>query len=198
MSLTLVIVVKTSPSSFIYAFFAFLSSAFSALSSNDAESIERGFSVLSANYILPDYQPKFSFVSAENESPFEYKLEPDSFIKESTQEILGEEINTSDYDFVIVEIPSVTHHAYPPGLIKDADFGILVTRANRPWTSSDENSLAGVMQFMKFDPLVLLNGVQAETLEVLLGELPRRRSRIRRAIKKMVKLQFFERHTLRK
>jgi uncharacterized protein involved in exopolysaccharide biosynthesis/LysM repeat protein len=157
-----------------------------------------GFSVLSANYILPNYKPKFSFTSTESENPIEYELKPESFTKESIQEILGVENNTSDYDFVIVEIPSVTHHAYPPGLIKDADFGILVTRANRPWTTADENSLAGITQFMKFDPVVLLNGAQAESLEVLLGELPRKRSRIRRAIKKIVKLQFFERHTLRK
>lgn len=157
-----------------------------------------GFSVLSANYILPNYEPEFSFVSTENESPIEYKFEPGSFTKESIQEILGEENDSSDYDFVLIEIPSVTHHAYPPGLIKNADFGILVTRANRPWTNADKNSLAGIIQFMKFDPLVLLNGVQAESLEDLLGELPRRRSRIRRVLKKIVTLQFFERHTLRK
>lgn len=157
-----------------------------------------GFSVLSANYKLPDYRAKFSFVPTDNEKPIEYTLEPDSFTKASTQEILGEENDTSAYDFVLIEIPSVTHHAYPPGLIKDTDFGILVARANRPWTTADENSLAGIMQFMKFDPVVLLNGAQAEALEVLLGELPRRRSRIRRALKKIVKLQFFERHTLTK
>ena len=51
---------------------------------------------------------------------------------------------------------------------------------------------------MKYNPLILLNGAQAESLEILLGELPRKRSRIRRAAKKLVKLQFFERHTLKK
>jgi len=157
-----------------------------------------GFSVLSANYLLPSYKPKFSFSTTKNEKPHIYNLEPESFNKENIQEILGPEINTSAYDFVLIEIPSVTHHAFPPGLVKDADFGVLVTRANRPWTSADKNSLAGVMQFMKFDPVVLLNGAQPEALEVLLGELPRHRSRIRRIIKKVVKLQFFERHSLNK
>ncbi|MCD6178380.1 MAG: LysM peptidoglycan-binding domain-containing protein [Bacteroidales bacterium] len=157
---------------------------------------EFGFSVLSANYKLPNYNPKFSFIS--DEKPIEYKLEADGFTKESVQEILGKENDCSKYDFVLIEIPSITHHAYPPALIKDTDLGILVTRANRPWTSSDENSLKGIVQFMKYNPLILLNGAQAESLEILLGELPRKRSRIRRAAKKLVKLQFFERHTLKK
>lgn len=157
-----------------------------------------GFSVLSANYRLPDYHPKFSFTTTENENPIEYTLEPSSFTKKSTQEILGKENDISGYDFVLIEIPSITHHAYPPGLVKDADFGILVTRANRSWTTADKISLEGIIQFMKFDPVVLLNGVRAEFLEVLLGELPRKRSLIRKAFKKAVRLQFFEQPALRK
>ena len=51
---------------------------------------------------------------------------------------------------------------------------------------------------MKYEPLVLLDGTQFDTLEIILGELPRKRSRIRRILKKIVKLQFFERHTLSK
>lgn len=158
---------------------------------------EFGFSVLSANYVLPNYNPKFSFVAEEESKPISYAFDPDNFNKENIQDVLGEENNTSNYDFVLIEIPSVTHHAFPPGLVKDADFGILVARANRPWKTSDENSLNGILQFMKFDPVILLNGVQAESLENLLGELPKKRSWIRRIIKKIVKLQFFERHSLK-
>lgn len=158
---------------------------------------EFGFSVLSANYVLPNYNPKFSFVADEESKPISYAFDPDNFNKENIQDIIGVENNTSNYDFVLIEIPSVTHHAFPPGLVKDADFGILVARANRAWKTSDENSLNGILQFMKFDPVILLNGVQAESLENLLGELPKKRSWIRRIIKKVVKLQFFERHSLK-
>ena len=159
---------------------------------------EFGFSVLSANYKLANYRPKFSYTIDGIEKPIYYSLNSNSYNKQNIQEMLGTENNTSDFDFVIIEIPSITHQAFPPGLVKDVDFGIMVTRANRTWTKSDENSLAGIMQFMKFNPLIFLNGAQVETLEVLLGELPRNRSFIRRIIKKIVTLQFFERNSLRK
>ncbi len=159
---------------------------------------EYGHKVLSANYLLPNYKPKFSFSSKKNEKPIAYKIEPESFNKQSIQEILGKENDTSNYDFILIEIPSITQHAYNPAVIKDADFGIMVARANRPWTKSDENSLTNIMQFMKINPLIFLNGVNADALEVLLGELPRHRSYIRRVIKKIVRLQFFERNTIGK
>ena len=159
---------------------------------------EFGYSVLSVNYKLPDYKPKFTYTAPEEYKPIEYNLALDSFNKASVQEVIGEEHNTTNYDFVLIEIPSTTHHAFPPGLAKDADFGIMVVRANRPWTTSDTNSLKAVTQFLKVDPVVLLNGVQAEALEVLLGELPKHRSKIRRVVKKLVKLQIFEKHTLGK
>ncbi|MFH1000410.1 MAG: hypothetical protein V1783_06185, partial [Bacteroidota bacterium] len=159
---------------------------------------EFGFSVLSANYKLDNYRPKHSFTYSNTNAPIYYNLNTYSFNKNSVQDILGHEINTTNFDFVLVEIPSITHQAYPPGLIKDIDFGIVVTRSNRSWTKSDENSLNGIMQFMKFNPTIFLNGVQAETLEVLLGELPRKRSFFRRIIKKMVTLQFFQRNSLNK
>jgi uncharacterized protein involved in exopolysaccharide biosynthesis/LysM repeat protein len=155
-----------------------------------------GFRVLSANYTLADYRPKFQHHS-KNPS-FQYTLNSESFNKQSLNDILGMESNLGSYDFILVEIPSITHRSFPPSLVKSADFGIMVTRANRPWTKSDENSLSSIKQFMKFEPVILLNGVQAEALEVLLGELPRKRSRFRRIVKKIVQLRFFERYSLRK
>jgi|GEM_PF-4580459 len=159
---------------------------------------EFGYSVLSANYSLTQYHPKFSFQPDKENKPIEYILNPEAFNKKDIAEIIGEEHKTDQYDFVLIEIPSVTHQAYPPGLIKDTDMGIMVARANRLWTSSDEKSLAGISRFMSYNPFIFLNGVQPDSLEMLLGELPRKRSKLRRILKKIVKLQFFERHSLSK
>ena len=157
---------------------------------------EFGYSTLSANYLISDYSPKYTFTS--KEKPITYSLEPNSLNKKNIQEILGIEHNTSNYDFILIEIPSVTQHVFPPNLVKDADFGIMVVRANRSWTKADENSLTSIKQFLKFEPLIFLNGGQIESIEALLGELPKKRSKIRRVFKKIVQLQFFEKHTLSK
>jgi len=44
--------------------------------------------------------------------------------------------------------------------------------------------------------LSILNGVELYHMESILGEIPKKRSRIRRILKKIIKLQFHERYNL--
>lgn len=158
---------------------------------------EFGYKVLSANYIMPNYKPKFSFAYPKGDKPIYYDIQQENFNKSTISEILGIQKDTSKYDFVLIEIPSIIHYSYAPGLIREADFGIMVVRANRAWTNSDENSLTEIRKLMKFNPFLFLNGMQVESLETLIGELPRKRSKIRRFIKKLLKLQFFEQQSIK-
>jgi len=115
-------------------------------------------------------------------------------------EIFDEEatFDLKSYDYVLLEIPSIIDHPYPPELIKKMDFGISIVRANRTWKAADMNALQSIKEFMNFEPTVLLNGANPEFLQELIGELPRKRSRLRRVLKKAIKLQFFERYQLKK
>ena len=159
---------------------------------------EFGYKVLSANYTLPNYKPKFSFAYPKGDQPVYYDIQQENFSKSSIPEMLGINKDTSKYDFVLIEIPSITHYPYAPSLIREADLGIMVVRANRAWTNADKNSLKGIRKLMKFNPFLFLNGMQVESLEILLGELPRKRSIIRRFLKKLFKLQFFEQQSINK
>ncbi len=155
---------------------------------------EYGHTTLSANYILPKYKPTFSYRAPEK--PIEYTIDQDTFNKTNINEIIELDKETPNLDFILIEIPSITHYAFPPNIIKDVDIAIMVVRSNRAWTKADKNSLKGIKQFLKAEPYVLLNGANAESLETLLGELPRKRSKIRRLLKRIIQLQFFERQSL--
>jgi len=91
----------------------------------------------------------------------------------------------STYDFVFVEIPGVLYNSYPINLFKTVDVPILVACANRTWQKSDSFAIKDIIETSKQKPLVLLNGVELQEMEDLIGEIPRKRSVFRRFIKKM-------------
>ena len=94
------------------------------------------------------------------------------------------------YHFIFVEFPGILDSSFPVNLFKTADHSFLVCRANRSWRKADSNILAEVLAVTDpVRPRVLLNGVAPEEMESLVGELPKKRSKLRIWIKKMVTFQ---------
>ncbi len=104
----------------------------------------------------------------------------------------GELKNYKTFDFVILEIPSIIKNPFPVKLASTMDYTFLVTRANRAWGDADKNAL---MLFNEAttgpEPTIILNGVKVLEMETVLGELPKKRSIIRKWIKKVVQFRFF-------
>jgi hypothetical protein len=97
-------------------------------------------------------------------------------------------------DYVLIELPPILYYSYPPGLITSADMAILVCRANRVWSSADQGALDTFMKMTSIKPLYLLNGVDLMVVETILGNIPKKRSRFRRVLKKILRFQFFSRY----
>lgn len=94
------------------------------------------------------------------------------------------------YDFIFIELPGLLHSTYPVNLLKNADRCVLVCQANRSWSTADRNVLAEVLNLTQpVKPQVLLNGVELEEMETILGELPRKRSWLRSSVKNVVTRQ---------
>jgi len=159
-----------------------------------------GYKTLSLNFHLPSYKPKFYHIPQEHEDFYTYEMDAGFFNVSELSQLFDEEhqYELNNYDYVLLEIPSIIDHPYPPELIKKVDFGINIVRANRTWKPADMNALQSIKEFMNFEPTVMLNGANPEFLQELIGELPRKRSRLRRVLKKAIRLQFFERYQLKK
>lgn len=96
---------------------------------------------------------------------------------------------TLHYD--IIELPSLIHHDYPDELIADADLVVLVARANREWTEADNAAMENVKNLAADKIRVIVNGTEIQELESVLGELPKKRSRFRQALKNILRFQYY-------
>jgi uncharacterized protein involved in exopolysaccharide biosynthesis len=159
-----------------------------------------GNKVLMINYKFDSYKPQYFHVADTHEDNVLYKVDPSFFNLNSINQLLEDEVNQryATYDFVVIEIPSIVHYAYPPQMIKSVDHSVMVIRANRTWQKSDKLGLIEISKILKNKPLLLLNGVNPEYMQDFVGEIPKKRSRIRRIIKKIVRLQVFERYQVKK
>jgi polysaccharide biosynthesis transport protein len=93
-------------------------------------------------------------------------------------------------DFVLIEFPPILFYHCPPELISNADLPILVCRSNRAWSEADQGALDILMKLTEKKTHFILNGVEPLVIESVLGDLPRKRSWIRRAIKNFFRFQF--------
>ncbi len=100
----------------------------------------------------------------------------------------------SDYreiDFIFIEIPSILHYPTPIRLLKSVNFALFVARANRAWSIAETNVLeqfkATVLESTETESIA--NGVKVDVLETIIGEIPKKRSYLRRLAKRLIKFQ---------
>ena len=95
-----------------------------------------------------------------------------------------------DFDFVFVEMPALLRNRYPINLIENVHLSYLVVRSNRKWNRADETSLNTYCQIASHQPQLMINGVKMETMESIIGEIPKKRGWLRRTVKRWVKFEF--------
>jgi hypothetical protein len=106
-------------------------------------------------------------------------------------------VDWDSYDYIFVEIPGILNNSYPISLFKNSDHSFLVARANRAWSKSDANALKDVLELTTENhPQIILNGVDLQEMEAVIGDLPRKRTLIRRIVKNILRLQFFSKAKL--
>jgi len=152
-----------------------------------------GYKVLFVNYSDSEENIEGDF------EKIQYKLTNQFYRINSLDELLpdGGTIRQEVYDFIFVEIPNIINHAFPVKLLQKADHIYLVCRANRPWSEADQNNLATFREITNnLEPIVLLNGVEVIEMETFLGDLPRKRSFLRKIIKNMIRLRFFSKNKI--
>ncbi len=99
-------------------------------------------------------------------------------------------------DFVIIELPALIDYIYPIELLNKADLDILVCRSNRVWSDADKSAMKNILAASESKINFIINGVNINEIESVLGELPKKRSLLRRKIKAMFKFQFFSKNQI--
>lgn len=127
--------------------------------------------------------------------PISDQLYKVSHITEFDEE--GQVLDFKAFDFVVLEIPGIIKNPFPVKLAATMDYNFLITRANRAWGDADRNAL----QLFKDstsgpEPTVILNGVKVQEMETVVGDLPKKRSFIRRWIKQLIQFRFFNKKSV--
>ncbi|OIQ30371.1 MAG: hypothetical protein BM564_03110 [Bacteroidetes bacterium MedPE-SWsnd-G2] len=105
--------------------------------------------------------------------------------------IKGTKVVTNNPDYVIIELPNILETNYPAELIGSSDLALLICRSNRLWSKADENLLNNIKEIVPSKLQFIINGVELDEIEALLGELPKQRSNFRKRIKNIFRFQFY-------
>lgn len=148
------------------------------------------------NYESPFLNESETYLS--KEELLNYKLEEKIYSVKNYLELL--ELNRFNLtfvpDYVFIEIPPILFYTYPIGLVSSVDIPIMVCRSNRVWTDADQGVLDVISKLTDQKISFILNGVELPVVESVLGDLPKKRSWLRRAIKNIFRFQFFSKNQL--
>lgn len=127
---------------------------------------------------------------------FNCALQDQNFKIQSYNDLLSKHNIATDTipDYIFVELPSLIKNSHAAGIISTADLTVLVCRSNRIWNDADQAALKNIQSVTETNINYILNGVELQETEALLGELPKKRSWFRMKIKNMLRLQFFSKN----
>jgi len=99
---------------------------------------------------------------------------------ETISELLGERNLRKEnyiYDYILLELPSIVHYAYPINLMKSIDIPILFVNATDHWRKSDIKALENLSLVTKNAPMVVLNNAELFALEDIIKDFSRLHSK---------------------
>ncbi len=96
------------------------------------------------------------------------------------------DFDVEDWDYIMVELPDLLHHPIPVELISGTDLTIFVVDARNTWSLADDHIKKLYQEACRGKIMMMLNRVSADNLEGVLGDIPKRRSKIRTWVKKQI------------
>jgi polysaccharide biosynthesis transport protein len=108
---------------------------------------------------------------------FEYDINENYHRTNNYKELLTNNNHSLSFipDYILIEIPPVLYYPYPSGLVASIDLPLLVCRANRVWSSADQDCAENIAKITPVTPQFVLNGVELEVIESVLGNLSKKK-----------------------
>ena len=99
--------------------------------------------------------------------------------------------SNQNLDYILIELPNLLDLDYPSELITNSDLLVMICRSNRLWSKADDNILDKIKELSGEKLKFIINGVEIKEVETVLGELPKKRSKVRIRLKNMFRFQFY-------
>ena len=143
----------------------------------------RGFNVLAVNY--KDFEADGNFLYERSI----YDVDRNYLNVNAPEQMLPAEKSLDDYDFIFFQFPALLHSRFPVDGMGRMQMAILTVKANRVWSKADAQALTEVSTLFDFKPRLILNGTSYEDMEEVIGEIAKKRSALRKFVKKALSLQ---------
>ncbi len=140
-------------------------------------------------YLYPETSPLGKLEKDDNVVALPYEVDGAYVGIPSVQDMLEGSGHTSfEFTYVFLELPYLSHNTVPYDLVSQAHVSLLVMNAEKVWATAHDRTLGLYKKAAKNDVMLMLNRVTPEMLESVYGEIPKRRSTMRRLIKKVVSM----------
>lgn len=148
---------------------------------NELASLNHHVLVLSPKELPQEETPYYEYVKYENNKGF--------INSENLSEIMPVGHDPLSFDYIFLVLEGILTHPYPINLLGEFDLAINVVGAFRSWNQADGKALKAVNQAFQDKPSLLLNGVEPDFMQNVLGDIAKERTWIRRFIKKVLKME---------
>lgn len=120
-----------------------------------------------------------------------YEKEAIGFAGEQVYEWLqGIGVDTTTFDFILIELEELQKYTLTDNLMNGMAGHLFILSADCIWAESDARALSLFTRMTTVPPLVILNHIEIDRMEAIIGELPRQRTFVRKAIKRIVTFNF--------
>lgn len=110
-----------------------------------------------------------------SESEYIYDINNKFFEIEHVRQLLDTSALRSDnkeYDYILLEIPSIIHNSYPLDLMKTIDGSLLVAKASNSWKKADAMALDNFQKVTNEEPMFIMNKADRYAIDELLHGIP--------------------------
>ncbi|WP_417873786.1 GumC family protein [Xanthomarina gelatinilytica] len=121
----------------------------------------------------------------------QYDINKDFLIATKLEDLVpNKSEDFSIYDYVFMDFEAVLTEPYPIEVVEKFDMAICVVSSKLSWSKSDKFALEEFSSVLNTKPRLLLNGLDPDHMDSVLGEIKKTRSPLRKFIKAILTLQF--------
>jgi len=104
-------------------------------------------------------------------------------------ELISAWIDPNDYDYCLLELPSLLSGNVPTQILKNSNISIITVSANRSWKKADRKAVQILLNY-NLPVEILVNGVAWESLENQVSEKEMSNPKWKNALKRVFRLEF--------
>lgn len=102
----------------------------------------------------------------------------------------SKKIDVKNTKYIIIELTALNKYNIPESFLANSCINIVVMNAEKVWSESDSRALGYFTKSTTSKSFVILNKIETDRLESIIGEIPKKRSVPRRLVKRIITLNF--------